>query len=185
MGLRLSVVAAVLMAGLAASPTAQGIYREPFHDTRPVEVVESEPLTPIELDRAMLTLNPVSSSLSLSVHARQRARTGAPPGAIVLRIAFGSDGSMRSFRLVHDDGVGRPLNPIVPPNVWQPLSFHLAPGEPMPGLTAVSTSTPAAVTVERVTDPNGTETWSNPNARELLWKALQESARTNRSPEID
>ena len=73
----------------------------------------------------------------------------------------------------------------MPRATWQPLSFHLAPGEPMPGLTAVSTSTPAAVTVERVTDPNGTETWSNPNARELLWKALQESARTNRSPEID
>lgn len=176
MTLRVCSAAAVVMAGLAASPGAQGIYHEPFRDSRSVEVVEAEPLAPIELDRARLTLNPVSGSLALSVLARQRGNAGVSPGAITLRIAFGSDGSMRSYRLVHDDGVGRPLDPALPPAMWQPLSFHLARGEAVPGLRAVSASTPAAVTVERVTDPNGTEIWSNPNARELLWKKLQESA---------
>src|SRR5690606_39004480 len=99
MVLRACVAAIVLVAGLAASPGAQGIYREPFHDSRAVAVVEAEPAPPVELDRARLTLNPVSSTVALNILARQRGRAGVPPGAIVLMIAFGSDGSMRSYSL--------------------------------------------------------------------------------------
>ncbi len=171
---RMIVGVVALGCGLSAA-AQQGIYREPFHGSRQLPVVEAEALPPLELDQAVLTLNPVSGSLRLNVSARRRGSAGPTPDAVVLRLAFASDGSMSSYRLVPDERVGQPLDPSMPPAMWQPLIFHLAPGETLPGLRAISLSTPAAVTIERIADPNGTEIWANPDARELLWRALQES----------
>lgn len=165
-------VAALMLAGawstLAASQQG-GIYREPFYGSRPVRVVEAEIPPPVELGQATITLNPVSSSFRLNVLARQRGNISLSLGEIVLRIAFGEDGTLRSHRLVHDG----PIDGLVPQGMWQPVIFHLAADEAPPGLRAVSLSTPAAVTIERIIDPNGTDIWTNPNARELLWNLLR------------
>lgn len=165
------VVALTLAGAWSTLSAAQqgGIYREPFHGSRPVRIVEAEAPPPVELDQATITLNPVSGSFRLNVLARQRGTISLSLGEIVLRIAFGDDGAMRSHRLVHDG----PIDGLVPQGLWQPVIFHLAPGEAPPGIRAVSLSTPAAVTIERITDPNGTEIWTNPNARELLWNLLR------------
>jgi hypothetical protein len=88
---------------------------------------------------------------------------------ITLRLAFGSNGSMRSLRLV---GLLRMPRDATVPAAWLMIPFELAPGEQLPPLVAMRPATPGAVTVERVTGADGVEVWSNPDARELLWNAL-------------
>jgi hypothetical protein len=172
MTLRDVSAAAAVAASLVSAPNAQGIYREPFRDSRPVKVVVAEPPPPVELRMARASTNPLAPTLTLLAEAR-RVRGVVYPAGLTLRLAFTMNGGMTSVRLV--TATTSPQAQALPhalPADWTPIPFNLAPGEPMPPLHASSAETPAVVTIERVVDANGTEVWANRNARELLWRGL-------------
>lgn len=170
MTLRDVPAATAVVASLVSAPTAQGIFREPLWDSRTVKVVVADAPAPVELRMASASANPVAPSLTLTAEVF-RVRGVVSPSGLTLRLAFRMDAGMTSVRLVTATTSAQTRFTTLPAE-WTTLAFTLAPGEPMPPLRAWRPETPAAVTIERIVDPNGTEVWANRDARELLWKNM-------------
>ena len=187
----------LLAAGAALAASAQPppqppgtVLREPYAATRVVDIIAAAGEAPVELaPTGVLDLAYPLAGATLTVRVRSRHREALPASGLTLRLAVGpfdapgrgqgnERSTMVSLRMQPQTASGLAASrhatvEHLAPGIWESVVFSRVPADPALPILVMRRQVRVIATLERVTDADDEDVWTNPDSRELLWKALR------------
>ena len=175
------LVAIILSAGALQVSAVQErqvpapLYRGPVYTERPAQAIEPASGLPVELLSGSYSSGGLRNPAAMTIQIKSRTLRPIPVSGITLRAAYGpTPDGMVTFRLrpqlpiIEADAVTR----ITADGIERTLRFEIVDEDPRPGLVSMLLNVKLVYTVERIESEEGPPIFENPDATELLWKAL-------------